>query len=121
MTAVRPSGATYNLVVERDDGRCARCGEYVWGQRGLDFSLHHRRPAKSGGDSRPESHRAGNLVLLHGSGTTACHGEIESLRTVSYARGWLVREPLTPALQPVEHAIHGLVLLDDVGSWAEVG
>jgi hypothetical protein len=108
---MRPTGATFTRVCERDEGKCASCGEEVWGDRGFHFSLHHQRP---------ESHRCGNLVLLHGSGTTGCHGHVERERAESYRLGLLVREPFTPALQPIRHAVHGLVLLSDDGSWRAV-
>ena len=114
---MRPTGATFQLVVERDDGRCAACAAEVWGTRGFDFSLHHRRPAKAGGDRRPESHAAGNLVLLHGHGLTGCHWQVEeNHRAEAYVSGLLIREPFTPSLQPIHHAVHGYVLLADDGT-----
>jgi len=113
----RPTGATFRLVVERDHGRCAACGKDVWGVRSFDYSLHHRHPAGMGGDRRPEIHLAGNLVLLHGSGTTSCHGAVEANRADAYLSGLLVRRGFTPCRQPIQHAVHGLVLLSDDGSW----
>lgn len=118
MTATRPASKTVALVLNRDASRCAVCGEEVYGVRGEDWSVHHRRRAGMGGDRRPESHAAGNLVLLHGSGTTACHGKVESEREDSYARGWLVKANAMPALQPIEHAVHGRVFLNDEGGWS---
>lgn len=114
---MRPTVETLETVAARDEGRCARCGLPIGGRRGVDFSLHHRRPAKAGGDRRPESHLSGNLVLLHGSGTTGCHGHVEANRTESYASGLLVKEPTRPCDQPIRHAVHGRVLLDDEGGW----
>lgn len=114
---MRPTDETLATVAARDEGRCARCGQPIGGQRSIDWSLHHRRPAKAGGDRRPESHLPGNLVLLHGSGTTACHGHVEGNRTESYNLGLLVKEPTSPCEKPIEHAVHGLVLLDDEGGW----
>jgi hypothetical protein len=117
---VRPTQKTYLRVVERDAGCCAVCAGEVWGQRGFDFSLHHRRPAKAGGDRRPESHLPGNLVLLHGSGTTGCHWLVEEKhRAKAYDTGLLVREPYLPSLRPIEHAVHGLVWLADDGSYSD--
>lgn len=117
-SAVRPTSATYLLVYGRDLGCCARCGDLVWGQRGTDFSLHHRRGAKAGGDRRPESHLAGNLILLHGHGSAGCNWEVEvKERARSYTTGFLVREPYMPSAQPIDHKVHGFVLLDDQGGW----
>lgn len=120
MTAVRPSDATFALVWERDDGRCAFCGGHVHGTRGFDFSLHHRRPAGAGGDRRPETHAASNLVLLDGHGTSFCHGEIESRRTDAQARGFLIPKlSITPPQTwSIEHAVHGWCYLLDDGSIA---
>lgn len=118
MTATRPTTATLELVWERDGGRCACCGDPIRGERGLDWSLHHRRPAGMGGDRRPETHAAGNLVLLCGSGTTRCHHEVESRRADALARGFLVPRNAVqpPAEHAIEHAVHGWVYLADDGS-----
>lgn len=116
MTAVRPSDATVLAVIERDDMRCASCGHEVGGTRGWDYSVHHRRPAGAGGDIRPETHAAGNLVLLHGHGTSRCHGEAESHRAAARNRGLLIPKNAIdrPELWPIEHAVHGwCYLLDD--------
>ncbi len=115
MTSVRPSDATFDKVAERDQGRCASCGLNIVGQRGIDFSLHHRRAAGMGGDRQAVSHSPANLVLLHGSGCTGCHGYVESNRTESYDLGLLVHRSDDPREMPIEHAVHGLVLLDQDG------
>lgn len=106
------------LVQSRDFGCCAYCGSGVDGERGYHWSVQHRQPAGMGGDRR--AHTASNLVLLHGSGTTQCHGWVESHRTEATKLGLLVRRPSTPLLTPIEHAIHGLVLLDDEGGFSPV-
>jgi hypothetical protein len=115
VTAARPSKAIFNLVAERDSGSCAYCGRGVWGQRGFDFSLHHRRPAQAGGDRTVEAHAPGNLVLLHGHGANLCHGRIENERTRSVDLGFLVKRPFLPAGMPIKHAVHGWCLLADDG------
>lgn len=117
---VRPSAATLQAVTERDQGRCASCSLLIVGERGRDWSLHHRRPAGMGGDSNPVSHGPANLLLLHGSGVTLCHGYVESNRTESYDLGLLVHRGADPRLQPIEHAVHGLVLLTEDGGWKPV-
>lgn len=78
-------------VLERDDRHCTRCGVSLYGRY---YSLHHRRARKAGGSKH--LHTMANLVAVCGSGTTGCHGEIESNRTESYALGWLVPNGVTP-------------------------
>lgn len=117
MTAVRPTEAALEVVWPRDLGCCAVCGDEIFGERGLHWSLHHRRAAGMGGDRRPETHAPGNLVLLHGSGVTDCHGRVESNRTEAKDRGWLIPKNATqpPCTFPIDHAVHGRVWLTDDG------
>ncbi len=61
--------------------------------------MHHRQARGMGGTRKVD--RASNLVMLCGSGTTGCHGWVESHRTQSLADGWLVRQTADPALIPV--------------------
>ncbi len=119
MTAIRPTKKTVDRVIERDEGRCAYCGEEVWGQRGFDWSVQHRRPAGIGGDPRAESHAAGNLVLLHGHALSRCHGWAESHRTAAEELGLLIPTQAVqpPSTWPITHAVHGRVFLLDDGSW----
>jgi hypothetical protein len=104
------------LVQSRDFGCCAYCGHGINGERGRDWSLHHRQPAGMGGDRK--AHTAANLIMLDGCGVTACHGWVESHRTEATKLGFLVRRPSKPLLTPIEHAMHGLVLLDDEGGFS---
>jgi hypothetical protein len=115
MTRIRPTDATLAVVYERDQGRCAACGLLIVGERSRDWSLHHRRPAGMGGDRSPVSHSPANLVLLHGSGVDLCHGHVESQREESYDLGLLVHRGTDPREAPIEHAVHGLVLLTEEG------
>lgn len=88
-----------NAVLERDDNACVRCGAAI--QRPF-YSLHHRRARGMGGSRR--LHTMANLVTLCGSGTTRCHGEVESDRDGSEAAGWLLPRRLhtvTPEEWPV--------------------
>lgn len=117
MKRVRPSASALELVQERDQGRCASCGLNIVGERGRDWSLHHRRPAQMGGDRNPVSHGPANLLLLHGSGVDVCHGYVESHREESYDLGLLVRRADDPRTVAVEHAVHGPVFLDEFGGW----
>lgn len=113
-----PTTETVEIVWKRDNGCCAYCGDevLVFGVRGWDWSIQHRRPRGSGGDARPETNLPGNLVLLHGSGTTGCHGQVESFRADAQSKGFLIpRESIDrPELHAIEHALHGwCYLLDD--------
>ncbi len=119
MTAMRPTQATHDLVFQRDEGCCAYCAIPVFGVRGFDYSLHHRRPSGMGGDRRPETHAAGNLVLLHGHGSVGCHFEVESARMDSLASGLLISKNAVgiPASFVIDHAVHGRVYLNDEGGF----
>lgn len=44
-----------------------------------------------GGTRDPRVNDLRNLVRLCGSGTTGCHGDIESHRTTARFEGWLIR------------------------------
>lgn len=122
MTAVRPTAEVLEMVWLRDFGRCAWCGHGIHGERGRDWSLHHRRPAGMGGDRKPETHSPANLVLLDGSGTTYCHGRVERFRSDAMARGFLLSKlgRDQPSEFAIEHAVHGFVYLVDDGSWRPV-
>lgn len=114
-----PAPAVFALVFARDGGRCVRCGWFVSGQRGVHYSLHHRRPRRQGGDRRPETNLPANLITVCGSGVDGCHGYIESCRTESYRAGWLLRADDLPSSEPVL-TWWANVLLDDEGRWTEV-
>ena len=89
------------LIVKRDEGRCFRCGVSVhMKMRGIDWSIHHRQPRGMGGTSRRVTVACG--VVLCGSGTTGCHGYVESHRHEARERGLLV--PLNGTLKPREVA-----------------
>lgn len=110
-------------AIARDLGACARCGRHVAHlERGIAWSLHHRRPRGSGGSSIAWVEGAANKVVLCGSGTTGCHGWVEANRKDARAAGFLV--PLNGVQKADEVAIKhhtlGLVLLTDEGGWAPV-
>lgn len=95
------SAATKNLVTERADNRCERCGLPVFGGR----NFHHRRARGIGSTVRSESSSPANCLLLHPS----CHEYIESHRAESHAKGWLVHQWEDPRLVPV--LVKGALLL----------
>lgn len=101
---------------------CAACGAGVSGERGRDWSVHHRRPRGMGGTSLVWVNLPANLVLLHGSGVQSCHGTVESERNTWRDRGFLLsaNARLQADEVPILHAVLGLVLLDNEGGWVEV-
>ena len=106
-----PDAGTRALVVTRAGGRCERCGAVPFGI----FSIHHRLPRRMGGTSDPAVNGAANLVYLCGSGTTGCHGEMESQRNVAYLAGLLLRSGQDPASEPVK-LCYGWVYLTPEGT-----
>lgn len=112
--------AVVERVIERDGGRCARCGRAVAHLvRGIAWSLHHRRPRGAGGTTLAWVNLPANLVILCGSGVTECHGWVEKHRDKARELGFLVRLSglLIAADVAIEHAVHGLVRLDDEGDY----
>lgn len=59
--------------------------------------------------------RASNLVRLCGTGTTGCHGFVESQRTLATVRGWLLGFLDDPETTPLQ-CYDGWFLLDDQGA-----
>lgn len=82
-----PDTATRQVVIDRADFRCERCGKRLLNK---GASIHHRIPRGAGGTKDPLINHPVNLALLCGTGTTGCHGWVESNRSEAYATGWLV-------------------------------
>lgn len=82
------------------------------------FSVHHRQPRGMGGSSL-DVNRASNLLLLCGSGTTGCHGMVESQRVLAYAHGWLVPRSFDTTLYAVLIYTGDVVYLTDDGTYRE--
>lgn len=97
-------------VMMRFSGRCARCGEY-------GASIQHRKPRRMGGTSNPAINFPSNLIWVCGSGTTGCHGHMESHRTEAYGNGWLLHAAEDPTEVPVLLWDGHRVLLDNVGGF----
>jgi hypothetical protein len=112
-----PDRATVNTVLERDGYQCVRCGGACHGERGVDWSIQHRRARGMGGSSRPDTSAPQTLILLCGSATTGCHGWVESHRVEAVAYGWAVRQTDDPLTRPVLHSLHGWVYLTADGGW----
>lgn len=80
-----PDKPTVELVLERDRGCCVCCGVRLYGERGVDWSIHHRR----GRDGKPDSHQPQNLITVCGGNNhTGCHGLIHQRRSESEPKGW---------------------------------
>lgn len=111
------SASVVDLVRARDRDGCAWCGSQIYGERGLAWSVHHRKPRGMGGTKDPAISSPANGVLLCGSGTTGCHGEVEANRENAVVEGFLISRNgvQKPSEVPIEHATHGYVYLDDDG------
>lgn len=104
-------------VMVRANFRCERCGISI---QSLPMSIHHRRPRAMGGTHRLETNYSSNLLALCGSGTSGCHGYIESHRAESIELGFIVPQYEMPNNVPVKTFIHGWVLLTDDGSTSPI-
>lgn len=108
MRRTGPSAATVTLVRERDGQACVLCGTTN------NLTTHHRRARGMGGSRWPGINLPTNLLTLCGSGTTGCHGFVESYRNTARTQGYLVSQHADPAELPV-FTHHGWVLLDNEG------
>lgn len=102
---------TAMLIYTRDRERCFRCGVPCrpW-ERGRSWSIHHRRPRGSGGTSVDWVGLPSNGILLCGTGTTGCHGWVESHREDARALGYLV--PLNGIMRSAD-----VPIMKRDGSW----
>lgn len=98
-----PSQAIREIVYARSGGRCELCGRSAYGG-----SVHHRRARGMGGTKSKWVNLPANLLVVCGSGTSGCHGKIESYREMGYRAGWLLRWGEEP-----EHA----AFVDSSGRW----
>jgi len=111
-----PDRNTRALVMQRDDWRCADCGDPVKGVAGVDYSIQHRVARGDGGSSDPRTNSPANLILLCGSATTGCHRKAESRDAEMHRRGFWLKQSQHPRLERVDHAVYGWCLLDDDGT-----
>lgn len=95
-----PDADTVRLVLIREFGCCAICGNELPGERGFGWSVHHRR----GRDNKPDSHTVQNLIAVcGGDNVTGCHGRIHQRRSEAQPNGWWLSriagtDPLTVPL-----------------------
>lgn len=94
-------------VYERDGHACARCGS------GGPLTLQHRTGRGMGGSRDPRINAPSNLITLCGSGTTGCHGVVESTPRLSRLTGWAVARHDDPAEIPVQTLSGWVKLTDD--------
>ncbi len=93
--------AVLTAVLTRAGHACEVCRTDLVGDRGEGWSIHHRRPHGMGSTNWVGIDRPPNLLAVCGSGTTGCHGAIESNRTAAYEAGWLVSQYHDPATTAV--------------------
>lgn len=110
--------ATVDAILERDGYSCVRHGGELFGERGRDWSIQHRRARGSGGTLRPDTNAPQNGLAVCGSGATGCHGHIEAHPEEAEANGYRVPQNGDPAEVPVNHAHLGPnTYLWPNGSW----
>lgn len=85
---LRVDDETRFTVLARGQYKCERCRKDFLR---LGVSIHHRRPRMMGGSKDEELHKAANLIALCGSGTTGCHGWVESNREQARTFGFLIQ------------------------------
>ena len=110
------SKATRVLVLNRAKYRCEKCGVSL--SESFYYSLHHRTPRGMGGSREVRLNLPSNLVAICGSGTTGCHGWIESNRSVSEDAGWLVSRYQEVAEVPLQIWGVGWSYLNDEGEYS---
>lgn len=99
---------------ERERERCFRCRRPLrFEERGMGWSAHHRRPRGAGGTSDPRVGSIANCLILCGSGTTGCHGWVETYRAMGRDYGYLI--PLNVSLDMVAPA--GVRVKREDGTW----
>jgi len=96
------TGATDEVrqqIFLRANFSCERCSEtrFTFGT-----SIHHRKPRGMGGTKKQEINDPTNLIFLCGTGTTGCHGWIESNRKIAFEKGLLVRQTENPSDIPFQ-------------------
>ena len=114
-----PSPFAVQLVLDRAGYSCEVCDHMVGDRRGVDWSIHHRRPRKMGGTRWPGINLPSNLLLACGSGVDGCHGVIESNRSGAVAAGWLVLSRTDPVTVAVLVKRDRWVYLTNDGLYAE--
>mgnify|MGYP002652428084 CR=1 FL=1 len=106
-----PSAETRQIVFDRDRAQCVRCGRDV---STYPSNFQHRRPRGMGGTSDPTVNLPSNGIVLCGSGTTGCHGWVESHREEAHEYGWSIPWWVDATAYPVRYPDgHSYYLTDD--------
>lgn len=83
---------------------------------GRAMNHHHRLPRRMGGTRRAVVNSLCNVLHLCGTGTTGCHGHIETNRAEALENGWLLHANADPASEPA--VVRGrLVWLTEAGKY----
>lgn len=106
-----PSRKTCEMVDERDEQCCVRCGVSLWAKIG---ARHHRKPRSH--CSGKEKHLAGNLIDI----CEQCHRHVHAHPCESYETGFLVHSEAIAEEIPIKTYRHGWIQLNDDGSYQEV-
>lgn len=107
-----PTPAVRETVTLRAHYQCEMCYRPIHGQA----SVHHRRPRRMGGTKRGDTNQPANLLLLCGSGTTGCHGWVESHRKKALDAGIILYDRDIPAEHPFMDGHGNWWLLDNAGA-----
>ncbi len=118
----RYTGPTSDVVeacLERAGFCCEVCAVMLGDVRGVHWSYHHRRARAMGGTRWPGINLPSNALILCGSGTTGCHGDIESYRATAARAGYLVLSRTDPAEVAVLLHKERWVYLDNLAGYAD--
>jgi hypothetical protein len=110
-TDTGPDDETVMVVLKRDNWKCACCGDRIYGDRGSEWCIGHRKLRAHGVDNRPA-----NLFVS----CMACERETHAGPERARQAGWMLRSTEDPEEVPMEHAVHGTVLLDNNGGYAVI-
>lgn len=95
-----PDPKTRALVLVRDGYQCVRCGKPC-GPDIAPYSLQHRVARGAGGTSDPRANSPERLLLMCGTATTGCHGEVEKRGHHDNAHGYWLNSWQNPATEGV--------------------
>lgn len=108
----RVDDETRFTVLGRGEYKCERCRQDFLGKA---ISIHHRRPRMMGGSKNLDLHRPANLIALCGSGTSGCHGWVESNRSEARTFGYLIQKVEAACEIPFKDLNGDWWLIDDDG------
>lgn len=107
-----PTEQVRETVINRAGQHCELCNRPISGPA----SVHHRRPRRMGGTRRADTNSPANLLLLCGSGTTGCHGWVESHRRDSLDAGVILYDRDNPTEHPFKDRLDRWWTLTDEGT-----